>query len=389
MKTLKKFCFISYQLPWVSGWAMFWLGLFALAGSLVPALGMATELRRLESPYPQDAPVAIGTRIYYSACTARSGCELWIAEGLSAALAEDLVPGSDGAHPDSFISFAESVFFAAKDPEHGRRLWRRTDSGVDRIDGSPAVPQFAVVFGGALVFRTDSAEKKFEVWRFDGSDFRNFGGIRAWSRFEELNQRLYFAGSNPGSDQGVELWRLEDDKATVAVEIGSGENSSWPKSLVAHNGKLYFSACETGGFFGCTSPRYLYSFDGEKLSTHRAIEPEEYSQTVVFRNQLYLWAKHGTRFSLCRLGSEGCEFLAHGSHRSRDGPIVVGDRMYFTSEYKGEHALLEYDGHNLVHVDHKDLKRWSVGYLVSSGDIGYMEAWDEEALRLWAILPDK
>ena len=84
-----------------------------------------------------------------------------------------------------------------------------------------------------------------EIWAFDGIEARRiadgFVGESeiAVDEFTEFQGRLYFSGNR--GDVGKELYRYDGNSVSLAVDIETGVESSFPVNFHKHNNALYFS----------------------------------------------------------------------------------------------------------------------------------------------------
>lgn len=129
-----------------------------------------------------------------------------------------------------------TVFFVARDAEHGRALWKRTDAGTTLVkDIRPGVfgsePSDLTGVGDTLYFRVGSGPVG-ELWKSDGTAagtvfVEDVALVREWeggsgpTDLTSLGGTLFFIASDGFS--GVQLWRSDGTGAgTVPVK-------AWPE----------------------------------------------------------------------------------------------------------------------------------------------------------------
>src|SRR3954470_8689871 len=91
-------------------------------------------------------------------------------------LLKNINPRTEGSSPGQFVQVGPTVFFSARDSEHGRELWKTdgTAAGtviVKDIDpGDPgSYPEYLTAFKGALFFAAGDGEHGTELWKSDGT----------------------------------------------------------------------------------------------------------------------------------------------------------------------------------------------------------------------------
>ena len=175
------------------------------------------------------------------------GTELWRSDGTAAGteLVRDLVPGPAHSQPQAIRAAADGVILAANSESCcDGVIWVSdgTPGGTVAFDQEDGVPlaEVAALLKSTLFFVGGDG-----LWRTDGTiagtgrvaDVDDGGGV------EPLGDWVYFAGGTGQPWPGVsELWRTDGVAVEPVADIVPGADGSQPRSLVAGETLLFFSA---------------------------------------------------------------------------------------------------------------------------------------------------
>jgi len=307
----------------------------------------------------------MGGRLFFTAAERTHGEELWKSDGSRAGtvLVKDINPTDtypyySSSSPHELTAVEGRLFFTAYDGSHGNELWRS--------DGSRA--------GTVLVKDIDPVD---DVPHYPGSNPRNLTAV---------GDRLFFS-ANDGT-RGEELWKSDGSRAgTVLVKNiapqGSSYPGSYPSSLTAVEGRLFFAADDG------THGEELWKSDGSRAGTVlvKNIAPNEFgyvrssepSYLTAVGDRLLFAAEDGTHGKeLWKSdGSRAGTVLVKDIHPTGNGSYyrdafltAVGGRLFFAAN-DGTHGeeLWRSDGSRAGTVMVKDIQPCSPPYgTYSSGD---------------------
>ncbi|MGB1316466.1 MAG: hypothetical protein ACPG4Y_10625, partial [Chitinophagales bacterium] len=192
-------------------------------------------------------------KIYFSAFGDK-GAELYSFDGSTATLVIDVNPSinfqgtPNSSQPQSLIVYNDLLFFKAY---NGTTTDCWEYDGVNSPTINSAIPADAtdfIVFDGVLYFRsyTDGAVGS-ELWQYDGSavsmvyDINPGANNSSPGSFYIFNDKLLFKADD--GTNGVELWQYDGTNTpTIAGDIKTGQEGSFPSNFKEFDGKLYFSA---------------------------------------------------------------------------------------------------------------------------------------------------
>ncbi len=202
---------------------------------------------------------SVGEQIYFvigDSSLTRPG-ELWRSDGTAAGTQRV----STIVDVDSFaMAMVDGVlYFAASDNDHGMELWRSSseaESGVslvkDIVSGSAgSFPESFVTVNDVLYFTASNAATGRELWRSDGTEagtslvFDLNPGSGFPSALDELtggNTYLYFTAVQ--AETGRELWRSDGTPAgtELVIDLKAGRASSEPQELSVIGDRIFFLA---------------------------------------------------------------------------------------------------------------------------------------------------
>ena len=146
---------------------------------------------------PQDHTV-VGRTLFFSAIDGATGRELWKSDGTETGtvLVKDIRPGNSpygtplSSSPRELTAVGNRLYFSADDGVTGRELWRSNGTTAGTVlvkdirpgnsDGDPlgSDPEHLTAVDGSLFFAARDDEHGVELWKSDGTALRN----RDWSR---------------------------------------------------------------------------------------------------------------------------------------------------------------------------------------------------------------
>jgi ELWxxDGT repeat protein len=107
---------------------------------------------------------AVGKSLYFGEIHPSYGYEIWLNDGSTTRLVEDIRPGNEGSEATSLINANGTLYFTADDGVHGRELWRVvsfSQKPTMSIAGSTSYTENAtptVLAGNAFLSDSDSAD---------------------------------------------------------------------------------------------------------------------------------------------------------------------------------------------------------------------------------------
>jgi|JI6StandDraft_1071083.scaffolds.fasta_scaffold02783_6 ELWxxDGT repeat protein len=247
---------------------------------------------------PRDFTPTDDGRVFFTAETSADNRELFVTNGTTATLVQDINPSTTSV-PENLFWHAgqDKLYFSATDSGSNTELWVLDGSGagigtlskieVNAIGGSyPGAPGQFVAYGNHVYFAAETGAG-VELWRTDGTSveastpFKDIAAGTPSSNPDEFvvmppsgpTSRLYFIATGIGSgltasqDTGRELWRTDGTPAgTVVVkDIVVGDQGSMdlgtPSYLTLVGNTLYFVADDG------TNGRELWKSDGTPAGT--------------------------------------------------------------------------------------------------------------------------
>ena len=276
--------------------------------------------------------------------------------------------------PRGFRSVGSHTVFFAKDPAHGRELWRTdgTEAGTALLKdlypgpGSPDVTSCMVEVDGALVFTTETYDQGIELWRTDGTPEgtvllreipgsldRNDDPIR-FCQLAAAGDHAFLLAFELVEDYPTPykatLWRTDGRReGTVAVRTFDDLFEPFDSTMLGSNGLLFFRAdrrgegmepwrsdgTETGTFpladvapgFDSSSPDYFAaSHDGACFTAHESSDPSAAT---------HLWCSDGTR--------AGTRSVVEVEYYQRSSAALDG-RFFFQAAIAGVGGVWATDG---------------------------------------------
>ncbi|QDE94124.1 hypothetical protein BHS06_17010 [Myxococcus xanthus] len=184
---------------------------------------------------------------------------MWEPCGTSVRRLADIHPGPQEAAIQERLHGDGLLFFTADDGQHGAELW--TSSGTQG-DGTRLLRDIApgpegshptdlTRVGDRLFFIADDGVNGRALWTSDGTSEGTSlvkrvlpigAGQGAGQTLVAYQGRLYFSAAAPGGAHGNELWSSDGTDAGTheVADLVPGEDSSFPRRFAVHDGSLYF-----------------------------------------------------------------------------------------------------------------------------------------------------
>jgi ELWxxDGT repeat protein len=263
------------------------------------------------------ALVAVGSKVYFSACTAGAGCELWISDGEVSGtdMVSDIYRGTSSSNPRDLTAFGDWLFFTANDGTTGRELWKTNGTTTVPVAdiypggaGFNSNPRNLTVVGSTLFFSADDGTNGEELWKSDSTtttlvrDINEGPGNSEISRIFAFGSAVFF-GANDGTN-GEELWKSDGETTALLADIWPGVSSydadeeEWvppggePSGFVAVGSTMFFTANDG------TNGEELWKSDGVTATLFRDINPGSSSSSpsslTALGSTLFFTANDGT-----------------------------------------------------------------------------------------------
>lgn len=215
------------------------------------------------SSYPTNFTL-LGSTVFFSADNG-TGSELWTipTSGSSATQVVDLLTGTGGSNPSSFVYNGAGIAYFAADDGTGSELWKTdgTPGGTVKVKDINAAaggsnPDQLVMVGSALYFTAYDGTDT-ELWRSDGTsggtvqiDINTTTGTASsypYQLFALNSTTLIFQADNGIS--GYELWSCVGTTPALVEDINPGSGSSYPSGFKILNSFVYYQAYDaTNGY---------------------------------------------------------------------------------------------------------------------------------------------
>jgi len=335
----------------------------------ITAAGVAASPVLLEiEPGPESSTprelVQLGGMVCFSAYESTGGAELWCSDGTPSGTQRlvDVVPGPDGSSPTGLAVIDGSLYYSAVDAQHGRELWVSSGApengqliadAVTVLDSAGSSPSSGIVtnVGGAGI-RYFSARDPLhgrELWRTDGTTDGTWmvkdidpRSANDWYDLEpksmaELNGILYFSAWD---EDDARLWRTDGTLAGTWL-LNNPDSAKQYESIVevaAAGGQVFFTAYNSNYDLqlwksdGTPAGTVLVkTLPGEVLSDARQLTVlgnmvifKGLRKTGMFSSDFDIWRSDGTEDgTLPILGP-----ITYG-YDALDDRIVVGNKLYF------------------------------------------------------------
>jgi ELWxxDGT repeat protein len=292
-----------------------------------------------------SASVAAGNKLFFSACDAVNGRELWCTDGTTAGtyMVKDINPGTANSIAAYFEYTAYGLngilYFKADDGLTGAELWRSdgTAAGTYLLkDLTPgmtggAFGEFASV-NNTLYFTGGIGT---QLWRSDGTaagtyvveSFNVISNLYGW------NGNLYFAGDQ--SNSGEELWKSNGTAAgtNLLKDLNGTFGASLPINFHGTPGALYFMANDNSGWelwkttgtnAGTVRVTDINTNGNSVLDAYAEAEMANLGDTVYFRAWDSTYVPQLYRTDGTSAGTAKCTSLPNSIYSSCTFPIVNG-----------------------------------------------------------------
>ncbi|RYU95116.1 ELWxxDGT repeat protein [Emticicia agri] len=211
--------------------------------------------------------------VYFVAKEYEHGEELWTTNGTPAGtlLEDDLRPGIYSGFPNNFSVDGSTVYFTATNGVAGYELWKKTGTSAavmvkdvkpNNFDANPN--NLAKLNNFLFLNATDQYSTQLFVVNTGNSNFNLQGlGVQEVSDFLAFNNKMYFQGKQYN---GRELWMSDGTNISLVKDIYTGtagggvQNNSNPAELTKVGNFFYFAATNLGD-------RELWKSDGTELGT--------------------------------------------------------------------------------------------------------------------------
>jgi len=203
-----------------------------------------------------------GSLFFASGEDTNVGTELWVTDGSDAGteLFLDLLPGTASGSPGALIVLGDRLVFSSSQAFPAPRLLRTMDadgnvSALRDTDETMHSPGNPVRVGTSLFFVARDGEHGGELWKTDGTAdgtvlVRDIvvgpGDSLITSLCAVDDDRVAFVAATGA--RGIELWTSDGtgDGTRRVTDIAPGPASSNPGLLTVHDGRLYFVASRRG-----------------------------------------------------------------------------------------------------------------------------------------------
>lgn len=321
---------------------------------------------------------AVDGVLYFTAVDNQHGRELWKSDGSAdgTVLVANIVQESPyfgrGSYPENLTAVNGTLFFTARDDDHGRELWRTDGSAAGAVflkdirlksnPGNPSAssyPSNLTAVGDELFFLADDGVHGQELWKSTGTtagtllvkDVRDDTVGSYPFSFTDVGGVLYFLVNNDA--QQVELWRTDGTSAGAQL-VADYWSQNAVDQLTSVGGRLFFTASDS------EHGRELWTSDGTAAGTRMVVDilPNGPNGTLRgsypsnltnFNGTLYftatddehgneLWRSDGTAAGTllaADIRPTSSYGVVHGSYPNE--LIAVGGLLFFTA-LDGEHG---------------------------------------------------
>lgn len=150
----------------------------SFAANPVPELVKDINTRPASDGARIQSPTAMGNTLFFTACDAAHGQELWKSDGTprGTKLLKDVLPGFGSSFPRELTVVGDTLYFVADDFQHGFQLWKSdgTQDGTYLVkdlagDTSALAPKSLTAAGNKLFFLLPTENGPDRLWTSDGT----------------------------------------------------------------------------------------------------------------------------------------------------------------------------------------------------------------------------
>lgn len=201
--------------------------------------------------YKSVAPLNNG--VVFTAFEREHGYELYASDGTTAGtnLLNDIDEGEDNSYPNNMVATNEAVYFIAYN--NGIGAVYKTDgttAGLKKVvdlGNNPTIAFTATDNGLVFYVQFDSNTYAYQLWRSDGTPQGTYllgANLYYYPVLTAAGNVVYYVAGDYGT--GYELWKSDGTIAGTGMvkDISPGYAGSYPFSLFAYNGRIYFGASD-------------------------------------------------------------------------------------------------------------------------------------------------
>jgi ELWxxDGT repeat protein len=253
------------------------------------------------SSRPEDLTVYEG-ELYFAARDGRHGNELFRYNGSEVSLVKDLNTGTTrttegevpaSSNPQHLTVYDGALYFAANDGETDQELWRYDGTAVEQVadickgecgrQEPGSSPAELTKYDGSLYFRARDEEHGPELWKYNGKGVTLVRDIYQRGAVDEdgpthltiFNDKLYLI--SPGPRQPFnKLWSY-DGSSITSIDAGV---KHMVNILAAFDGSLYYTA-------DTEEETRLWHYDGSTAEQTAEVTPIPSLAGVVYEGALY------------------------------------------------------------------------------------------------------
>ena len=237
------------------------------------------------------------------------------------------------------------LYMSYDDTVHGKEPWVSDGSpagtamlaDVNSHPSSGSYPYGKVIFKGEVYFIADVGSEDYVLWKSNGTEEGTVQLTKGMQYLDGLTvsgDKLFFNGYD--NEHGNELWVTDGTEAGthMVIDLVTGNNGSYPYSLVDANGTLFFLDSDFG---------YLWKTDGTLEGTLPVsiIQPDSY--LVAAGDKVYftyydnydenygneLWVSNGSYAGTKRVKDIWPGYDSGLNYIDKSNTAAIGDIFYF------------------------------------------------------------